>query len=116
MPRQAQQAPRAARGGKLQVTAPTKANVILGSLHEAARSIDPAMVAAELNLTEMENQVAVRLAQGMSVREIAAAVGRKEGTIRSHVKRILAKLKISRQVDLVRVMDALARDNKGPGG
>ena len=87
---------------------PTRANTILASVHEAARTIDPAVVAAELNLTRMESQTAVRLAQGMTVREIAAATGRKESTIRTQVKRIFAKQKISRQVDLVRVIDALS--------
>ena len=42
-----------------------------------------AVAAAALGLTRMESQVAVLLAQGMSVREIAAATGRRESTIRS---------------------------------
>ena len=70
--------------------------------------IDPAVAAATLNLTGMESQVAVRLAQGMSVREIAAATGRKESTIRSHVKRMFTKHRISRQADLVRLVRSLA--------
>ena len=42
------------------------------------------MVAAALRLTGMESRVAVLLAEGMNVREVAAATGRGENTIRSH--------------------------------
>ena len=70
--------------------------------------IDPAVAAAALNLTGMESRVAVLLTQGMSVREIAAATGRKESTIRSHVKQMFAKHGISRQADLVRLVRSLA--------
>ena len=45
--------------------------------------IDPAVAAAALGLTGMESRVAVLLAEGMNVREIAAATGRGESTIRS---------------------------------
>ena len=54
--------------------------------------IDPAVAGAALGLTETESRVAVLLAEGMSVREIAAAMGRKKSTIRWHVKRMFAKL------------------------
>ena len=53
-------------------------------------SVDPAVAAAALGLTGMESRVAVRLARGMSVKEIAAATGRKESTIRTHVKHMFA--------------------------
>lgn len=69
--------------------------------------IDPAVVARALDLTKMESRVAVQLAQGMSVREIAAAMGRKESTIRSHVKRTFAKHGLSRQAELVRLVRPL---------
>ena len=69
---------------------------------------DPAVVAAALDLTGMESRVAVLLAQGMSVREIATATGRKESTIRSHVKHIFAKHGLSRQAELVRLVLSLA--------
>ena len=70
--------------------------------------IDPAVAAVALDLTEMESRVAVQLAQGMSVREIAAAMDRKESTIRSHVKRTFAKHGLSRQAELVRLVRPLA--------
>ena len=70
--------------------------------------IDAGVVAAALGLTGMESRVAVLLAQGMSVREIAAATGRKESTIRSHVKHMFTKHRLSRQADLVRLVLSLA--------
>ena len=47
---------------------------------------------------------AVKLATGRSLREIAALMGRKEGTIRWHVKQIFAKHRIARQSDVVRLV------------
>ena len=44
----------------------------------------------------------------MSVREIAAAMGPKESTIRWHVKRMFAKHGLTRQADLVRLVLSLA--------
>ena len=71
-------------------------------------AIDPAVVAAVLDLTGMESRVAVLLAQGMSVRQIATETGRKESTIRSHVKHIFAKHGLSRQAQLVQLVRSLA--------
>ena len=70
--------------------------------------IDPAVAAAALGLTGMESRVAVLLAEGLSVREVAAATGRGESTIRSHVKHMFAKHGLSRQAELVRLVLALA--------
>ncbi len=72
------------------------------------RRIDPAVVESVLELTGMESQVAVMLAEGMSVSNIVAATGRKESTIRWHVRNILTKLGLSRQADLVRLLMPLA--------
>ena len=74
--------------------------------------IDPAMAGAALGLTEMESQVAVLLAEGRSVAQIAGVTGRKESTIRTHVKHMFAKLGLSRQVDLVRLVLSLANTPK----
>lgn len=70
--------------------------------------VDPVIVGATLGLTKMESQVAVSLAEGMNVREIAASMGRKESTIRSHVKQTYTKLGLSRRVDLLRLVLSLA--------
>ncbi len=75
---------------------------------ESRLRIDPAVTRVALGLTGMESRVAVLLAEGKSVREIAAAMGRKESTIRTHVKHIFTKHGLSRQVDLVRLVLALA--------
>ena len=70
--------------------------------------IDPAVAAEALGLTGVESRVAVLLAEGMSVREVAAATGRKESTIRSHVKHMFAKHGLSRQAELVQLVLSLA--------
>ena len=70
--------------------------------------IDPGQVEALLGLTRAESQVAVLLAQGRTIRDIAAATGRTEGTIRWHVKQIFARNGISRQVELVQLVLSLA--------
>ena len=70
--------------------------------------IDARVAAAALGLTGMESRVAVLLARGMSVRGIAAATGRNESTIRSHVKHMFTKHRLSRQADLVRLVQSLA--------
>ena len=70
--------------------------------------IDPAMAGEVLGLTGTESRVAVLLAEGMSVRQIVAATGRKESTTRWHVKNILTKLGLSRQAELVRLLLPLA--------
>lgn len=83
---------------------------VLVLLAEPARGagIDPDLVAAVLGLTPTESRVAVMLAEGMTVREVAAATERKESTIRFHVKRIFAKLGFKRQAELVRLVLSLS--------
>ena len=71
-------------------------------------SIAPDLVASALGLTPSESRVAVSLAEGSSVRDIAAATGRQESSIRWHVKRIYRKLGISRQAELVRLVLSIA--------
>ena len=66
--------------------------------------IDADLVAAAFRLTRAEGQVAAALAEGSTVREIAAATFRAESTVRWLVKQIHAKLGISRQADLVRLV------------
>ena len=66
--------------------------------------IDPQFVAKSLNLTPKQSLVAVALAEGSSVRDIAVATGREESTIRWFVREIHHKLGISRQTQLVRMV------------
>ena len=71
-----------------------------GSQHR----IDPDLVARTLGLTPMESRVAVWLAEGKSVRDMAEATGRTQGSIYWHLKQIYQKQPISRQADLVRLV------------
>ena len=64
--------------------------------------IDPALVAKTLGLTPVESQMAVWLAEGQTVREIAGATGRTAGSVYWHLNRIYRKQGLSRQTDLVR--------------
>ena len=66
--------------------------------------VDPGLVATTLGLTPAESQVAVRVAAGKSVGEIAAATGRTKGAVYWHLKQIYQKLPVSRQADLVRLV------------
>ena len=70
--------------------------------------IDPGLVARVLGLTPAESQVAVWLAEGRSVREMAAARGVTERAIYWHLNQIYQKQSISRQVDLVRLVLSIA--------
>lgn len=70
--------------------------------------VEPALVAQALDLTPAESQVAVMLAEGRSVGEIAAATGRKASTIRWHLLSIFNKTSLPGQVELVRVVSSLA--------
>ena len=70
--------------------------------------VDPGLVATVLGLTPAEGQVAVWLAEGKSVRDMAEATGHTESAIYWHLKQIYRKHSISRQVDLVRLVLSLA--------
>ena len=70
--------------------------------------VDPRVVATTLNLTPTQSQVAVWLAEGRSVRDMARTTGHSEGTIYWHLKQIYQKQSISRQADLVQLVLSLA--------
>ena len=70
--------------------------------------LDPDVVTRTLGLTPAESQVAVWVADGKNVRDIALATGLTEGAIYWHLKQIYKKLPISRQVDLVRLVLSIA--------
>ena len=88
-------------------TSRVAAFVLVVDLADRAR-IHPDVVAATLGLTPAESRVALDLAQGSTIREIAVATGRRPGTIRWHMKHIFGKLNLSRQVDLVQLVQSLA--------
>ena len=64
-------------------------------------------MASTLGLTPTESRIAAALASGSRVRDIAAATGSQETTIRWHIKRIFRKLGVDRQADLVRLVLSL---------
>ena len=72
------------------------------------RRVDPGLVATTLGLTPAESQVTVGLAEGKSVRDMAQAAGRTQGSIYWHLQQICQKRSISRQVDLVRLVRSIA--------
>ncbi len=69
--------------------------------------IDPALVATTLGLTRAESQIAVALAHGQTVREIAGTTGRQVSSIHWHLKHIYRKLGVARQAELVQLVRAL---------
>ena len=71
------------------------------------RRIDPDLVTRTLGLTPMESRIAVGLAEGKSVREMAEATGRTPGAITWHLKQIYRRQSISGQVDLLRLVLSL---------
>ena len=69
--------------------------------------LNPTLVTTALGLTPLEGQVAVLLAEGKSVRDIAELTERTEAAIYWHLKQIYEKLGISRQTNLVRLVLSL---------
>lgn len=74
---------------------------------ERPPSIDVGLVQVALGLTPAESQLAILVAHGQRVRDIAGLTGRSEGTIRWHLNKIFRKQGISGQADLVRRVLAL---------
>ena len=70
--------------------------------------VDPQVVSSTLGLTPTETRVAVWLAEGRNVRDMARETGHTEGTIYWHLNQIYKKQSISGQVDLVRLVLSLA--------
>lgn len=70
--------------------------------------IDPVRVGRALGLTPAESRVAVALAEGRTVDEIAARSGRSRNTVRWHVRHIYAELGVSRQIELAQLVASLA--------
>ena len=69
---------------------------------------EPALVEAVLGLTPAEAAIAVLLAEGRTLRQIAATTGREYSTIQTHLRHIFAKLGCSRQLEVVQAVAALS--------
>ena len=76
--------------------------------------IDSDLVAAALELTPSESQVATLLAEGKTVRDIAVATRRQANTVYWFLKQVYDKHGISRQAELVRLVLSLS-ELSGPG-
>ena len=76
--------------------------------------LDPSVVGAALDLTPSQSQVAVMLAQGRSVHDIAATTGRQPGTVRVFLKQIYNRRGLTGRTDLVRLVLSLS-DLPGSG-
>lgn len=74
--------------------------------------MDAGQLAEVYDLTAAESRVALLLARGQSVGEVAASTGRRESTVRWHVKNLHSKLGVHRQADLVRLVLAAAAPAK----
>ena len=84
------------------------AAVVLLVEPETRMTSDPELVGSALGLTAAESRVAIMLAEGFTLRDIAAATGRSTGTVRWHLQQIFAKNGISRQVELVQLVRSLS--------
>ena len=87
--------------------APRVAALVLITEPGRQSRIDPALVATALELSPAESHVAVLLAEGKSVREMAEATGVQEKSIHYHLHHIYQKRGLSRQADLVRLVLSL---------
>ena len=84
---------------------PSGAAVIVIVLDPWRRArLNPEQVAQSLGLTPAESRVAVLLAEGMTIQEIAKATDRKVDSVRRLVQQALGKTWCSRQADLVRLV------------
>ena len=69
--------------------------------------LDPARVGQALGLTRAESYIAVLLAQGKTIDEVAAETGRHRTTVKWHIRHIYAKHHLSRQMELAQLVAAV---------
>ncbi len=70
--------------------------------------VEPELVEAMLGLTPTEAEIALLLAEGWTARQIEATTGRSYSTVRTHLKNIFAKLRVSRQLEVAKAVLALS--------
>jgi len=103
-------APLSARWLIRRLDAPADGPVLLAILFDpdAADPGAPALSAPALSgafgFTPAESRVAVCMAQGCTVREIAALLGVAPSTVRSHLDAVMVKLGVARKLDAVRLL------------
>jgi DNA-binding CsgD family transcriptional regulator len=84
------------------------AEVLLLDL-EGDIQVPPNVLQNLFQLTLAEAKIAVRVASGSDISEIALLYGVSVGTIRNHIKKIYAKTGVSRRSELVRLISNVAR-------
>ena len=72
--------------------------------------IDANLISGALGLSPAEARVAVMLAKGHKLREIAVLTGPNYGTLRWHLQNIFAKCGVSNQMDLVHLVLSVSAD------
>ena len=70
--------------------------------------IDPERVGTALGLTRAESRIAVSLAEGKTIDDIALETGRSRTTVKWHIRHIYAELDVSRQIELAQLVTSLA--------
>lgn len=75
----------------------------------SAPGIDPGLLRAMFKLTPTEARIAVLLAEGLTLKEIALTVQSQPDTVRKHLRCVFGKTGTGRQLDLVRLLLHLPR-------
>ena len=70
--------------------------------------VEPELVEAVLDLTPTQTEIAVLLAEGRTLREIAAATGREYNTVRVHLQQMFTRLGVSRQFEVAQAVLSLS--------
>ena len=89
---------------QLDFGAPGVGALVLVAGTGATQRLDVDQVGRAFGLTPTESRVAVGLAEGRTVPDIAAQSGRAVGTVRSQLKSVHRKLGVSHRADLVRLV------------
>ena len=84
-----------------------RAALVLAIEPDEQGRIDRRVLRTKLGLSAAESEVVALIAEGRSVREVRAAIGRGEHTVRWHIKQAHAKLGVSRQAELTRIVRAV---------
>lgn len=71
-------------------------------------ALDPFIVAETFNLTPAEARVAVNIARGRTLEQIASDIGVSLATVRSQLQAVFRKTNVNRQSDLMRVLTGIA--------
>ena len=78
--------------------------VLIEGLERPLQRLDAGQVGSVLGLTLTQSRVAVLLAEGRTVPEVAALLGRAPSSVRTHLKGIHDRLGVSQRPDLIRLV------------